>query len=90
MRWDRARRDRVLRRYRRIVRIVGPLFFLGMWLTVAGLVRIVTGGSGTLLILGALLLLASGVSLYRAVVSTVRIVELDEAEDVRSVDGGSR
>jgi general stress protein CsbA len=80
MAWDHLQRQRIVRRYRLIVRGAAPIFVGGLLLLVGGAVLAITHSEFVPVVLGAVLVAASSFNLYRALVNTVKVVEIEEAE----------
>jgi hypothetical protein len=73
-------RSRVLERYRFFFKIIGVVFALSITLTLSGLARALFLADTTWFGMGLLLLAFTGLSGYRVVLSTMRIIEEDARE----------
>ena len=80
MTWDYLQRQRIVRRYRLIVRGAAPMFVGGLLLTLGGIVYAFTHAQYAPVVLGPILIFASGFNLYKALVNTMKVVEIEEAE----------
>jgi hypothetical protein len=80
MTWDHLQRQRIIRRYRLIVRGAAPMFVGGLLITLGGIIAAITHSHYLPLMLGPLLVAASAFNLYRALTTTMKVVEIEEAE----------
>ena len=80
MSWDYLQRQRIIRRYRLIVRGAAPMFVGGVLITLGGVIVAITQSQYIPVILGPLLVGASAFNLYRALTTTMKVVEIEEAE----------
>lgn len=80
MPWDYAYRRRAERRYRLIFRVSALLFCVGILSTTVGVLVGFVSADWVMFGGGMLLMSMSGLNAYRAVTSTVKILELDASD----------
>jgi len=80
MPWDYAHRRRAERRYRVIFKTSAAAFIAGLLLAAFGVIGAVAAETTTLMGVGLLLASMGGLNAYKAVLSTMKILEMDAEE----------